>query len=57
MSKHRDDSDAVFLALTHHRLGNADKAREYLERLRKSARQDKQDLVAEVEALLDPSGP
>jgi hypothetical protein len=54
--------DAAFLALTHYRLGNAAKAREYLERFRKQTRVKQsrvfdQELIAEVEGLVGTPTP
>jgi Flp pilus assembly protein TadD len=57
LNRNKDPSDSAFLALTYHRLGNAEKAREYFELLRKQARPSLQDLLGEVESLLQPSGP
>jgi serine/threonine protein kinase/WD40 repeat protein len=57
LNKNKDPSDSAFLALTHQRLGNADKAREYFELLRKQARPADRDLLGEVETQLHPFGP
>jgi eukaryotic-like serine/threonine-protein kinase len=55
-------ADAAFLALTHYRLGNAARAREYLEWFRKQSREQQtrvfdQELLAEVEGLLGTPAP
>ena len=57
LNKNKEPDDSAFLALTHHRLGNPEKAREYFELLRKQVRPNHPDLLTEVEALLQPSGP